>query len=233
MMRKIQKFSLHVFVFAMLAAVASSVCAAPVQVKTTSQDYLSCASASKKDPERALEIASAWLKQQPEDLSALHCKSIALVALKRYAQASKSLEAMWLLLKDSDAYTLQLNVLRQAARAANLANAPEEAMKYYDMALRIMGRDDGGDGSYSKTVAVEILLDRIAYYRLHKEWLNALQDADYAITYGSQLEKVLLERARIYIALGQRQLAKDDLTALLAQDPSNKEASVLLKSVTK
>ncbi len=219
-------------------ALACALCAsegwsATVQVKTTSEDYLSCASSSKKDPEKALILADAWVKKNPQDLSALHCKSISLFALKRYAQAAKSLDSMWSVLKDSDAYTLQLNVLRQTAKALNLAGNREEAMRRYALALAIMARDDGGDASYAKNAAVEILLDRANMYLASGDGLSALQDMDYAVSYGVMAERVLVLRAKIYMFLDQLDLAKVDLNAALAQNPSSIEAQEMLRIVNK
>jgi tetratricopeptide (TPR) repeat protein len=207
--------------------------AAPVQVKTTSEDYLACATLAKKDSEKALDMAAKWVKSNPNDLSALHCKSIALFALKRYAQAAVSLDAMWGVLKDSDAYTLQLNVLRQSARAFKLAGNRDELLKRYALAMGVMAEGDGGEGSYAKTAAVEVLLDRSAFFQSEGAWLAALQDMDYAVSYDVMLDKVLFARAKIYIALSQRELAENDLNALLAQNPSNADAQSLLKSLSK
>ena len=186
--------------------------------------YQDCSKKAADNPQLALKEAEQWMIES-NVASAQHCKAIALFGLKRYRESAAELQRLAIRLEKSDRM-LWANVLHQAARSWELAGNPTRALASLDYA--ISGLDDlAYEKSTAARVLSDILIKRSEVHAATGDKLSAVQDLDHAASLQPKDEKVRLARAKLLIDLGEKSLAKEDVQAVLKQNPRSSEAQAL------
>lgn len=188
--------------------------------------YRNCASLAASAPDQALLTADAQLKAH-EDIGARHCRAMALYALKRYPEAVTDLLTVERQIPRED-LALQNYVARQTARALNLSKKPDEALAHLQEHLNAL-RADGSNSALRTRLAAETLLERALLRESYAQYAQAVQELDHAISLNPTNEELLYTRARIFLALNDKALARQDLMAILRGNPTQQEARALLE----
>lgn len=207
------------------AIVAGSASAAPV---TTSDRYRECTTLVNKDPKAASLEAQKWL-QEKNSPSAQHCLALALFSLEEYYDAARELEQLSVRIEGKEP-VLWTNVLRQAARAWNLADQRHRAIAALTRAILETSKSAFSDPSMGM-LSTELLLERAAFYELEQQPLQALQDYDHGLSIDPAHERLLLARAKLLLVLKENALARQDLQLLLKAQPKHEEAKRLMSRI--
>ena len=187
--------------------------------------YRACASMAAHAPDKALLDAELQLKTG-ENIGARHCRAMALYALKRYPEAVVDLLTVERQIPRED-LALQNYVTRQTARALNLSQKPDEALAHLQQHINSL-RADGSNSALRSRLAAETLLERALLRESYAQYAQAIQELDHAISLNPTNEELLLTRARVFIALNDKELARQDLMAVLRSNPTHAEARALL-----
>jgi tetratricopeptide (TPR) repeat protein len=180
--------------------VALAVAGTPVWSAST--QYNQCVAAIAVSPEQALSQAEN-LKARGGGAAADHCAALALIALKRPAEAAARLEMLAAL------------PVAPAQRAAFLAQAGN--------AWLMAGQSSNADSALSSALAlvpddVEVLIDRAGARAMRKDWAGAEAD----LTHANALKTnpaILVLRASARAAQGRKAEARADIDAALALNP--------------
>lgn len=187
--------------------------------------YRNCASLAATAPDKALVDADAQLKAG-EAIGARHCRAMALYALKRYPEAVADLLAVERQIPRED-LALQNYVARQTARALNLSQKPDDALAHLQEHLNTL-RADGSNSALRSRLAAETLLERALLRESYAQYAQAVQELDHAISLNPTNEELLFTRARIFLALNDKALARQDLMAILRSNPAHAQARAML-----
>ncbi|MBV9523048.1 MAG: tetratricopeptide repeat protein [Alphaproteobacteria bacterium] len=172
--------------------------------------YARCMDAARRDPAAAWENARSWHDSgggHPAD----HCAAVALIGLKRYAEAGKRLDQL------ADAMTkappeLRAEVLDQAGQAWLLAGDPARAEGSLTAALATLPADP------------DLLIDRAETYAAQKRYREAIADLDEALARSPGRADALVFRASAYRASEQLAAALRDVEAALRLAPDDADA---------
>jgi tetratricopeptide (TPR) repeat protein len=186
--------------------------------------YQQCSQAVQTDPQGALGLAEKWIQKEPHP-TAYHCRAMALFALKRYEQAAGALQTLSERMSDSNP-VLWGNVVRQHARSWQLAGDKARAITTLSKAISRIS-SDAFDNAMLGRLSAELLLDRSQLYASGGRELFALQDLDQALSLSADNPKLLLERAKLFAAQKEYNLARRDLERLQAQHPNYPGAAKL------
>jgi len=170
-------------------------------------DYASCVSRTQRAPEEALTEAQAW-RDQGGGLAARHCLALALVALRRYSDAAKELEALAGDVADKNEAT-RIGVLGQAGNAWLLAGRPERARPLFAAAIALSPDDP------------DLRIDRARAAGSLGDFDAALSDLDYAFAVDPERDDALALRASARRRLGDRERALEDAEMALIINPNN------------
>jgi tetratricopeptide (TPR) repeat protein len=181
--------------------VALAVAGTPVWSAST--QYNQCVAAIVVSPEQALSQAEN-LKARGGGAAADHCAALALIALKRPAEAAARLEMLAAL------------PVAPAQRAAFLAQAGN--------AWLMAGQSSNADSALSSALAlapndVEVLIDRAGARAMRKDWAGAEADLTHANALNKTNPAILVLRASARAAQGHRVEARADIDAALALNP--------------
>lgn len=160
----------------------------------------------------ALTQALAW-KDHGGGVAAEHCAALALIALKRPAEAAVYLDNIARQAKSSTARD-RAALLDQAGNAWLLAGVPGNADSMFTQALALTPND------------VDVLIDRAGARAMAKDWVGADGDLSRAYELNKTNPQMLVLRASARAALGHKDQARADIDAALALDPSNADALV-------
>lgn len=171
------------------------------------QHYDRCLQMAHTDPQKAYDDAQSW-----HDLGggfpAQHCAAVALVGLKKYAEAATQLEGLAnaMLQQGPD---MRADALEQAGQAWLLANQPNQAKAAFDAALALKPKD------------VELLIDRAEAFALGGKFFDAIDDLNTVLDEAPNRVDALVYRASAYRQLGSLDLALDDAERALRLDPNS------------
>jgi tetratricopeptide (TPR) repeat protein len=208
---------------ALILLIAPTVQAAPF---VHSPAYVECSTLAGTNPQEALKKADGWLKME-KNIAANHCRAMALYGLKRYGESASALRIIYTQLSESDD-SLRTYVARQAAKAYDRAEQPKEALAMLSKQLDALSNQQGGDNAVTADLATEILIDRANLRASYGQYTMAIQDLDHATSLTPANDLVLTSRARVFIALGDSTLAKQDLQAVLRANPNQAEARAMM-----
>jgi len=169
-------------------------------------DYASCLRLAHEDPSRALAQATSW-RSNGGGFPAEHCAAVALVGLKRYAEAANALEAMAGAMMTADPQ-LRADALDQAGQAWLLDDKPKEAQAAFDAALDFKPDDP------------DILIDRAEAYAASGRFFDAIDDLNRVIELAPNRADALIYRASAYRQVDSLDLAREDVERALKLDPN-------------
>jgi tetratricopeptide (TPR) repeat protein len=172
--------------------------------------YERCLELVKDAPATALDQAGGWVKAGGGP-AAQHCEGLALVKLKRYAEAA--------------------GVFEKAAKAGKL-KAPSQRAALDDQAGNawlLAGKADKADAAFSAALTEapadeDVLADRARARGLRKDWAGAEADLSAVIAIDPNRADALVLRASARHALGQKAAAEADIASALDVDPDYPEA---------
>lgn len=211
------RFSSLFVVISAVSLASGAFAAAPQQ--TLTEQYKSCTQLSALKPKETLERAQKWYAESGQ-LAAQHCMALAQFELQDYDGAANSLESI-LTSVDQTQGALWFSMKKQAVRAYLNSGNGQPAERHLTDALRFAS-DKGMDKEM-----VPLLIDRATIFAARSEHLRAIQDLDHALTL-QNTAPVVLERAKVYLKMGDTKLAEQDIRAVLKADPLNEQASRML-----
>ncbi len=179
--------------------------------------YELCLSRVELDPEDGFDRALAWYDQGGGP-PALHCAAIALLTAGHFADAADRLD----LIAQNPSNGLDANmravIFNQAGNAWMLEGFPEQAIESLNAALALDTQSTGR--------LAEIYFDRARAWIMAQNWDEGVQDLGRVLDYAPGAKDVLTLRATGYRALGSDQLAWDDVTRVLSDDPDYSPALI-------
>lgn len=190
--------------------------AAPLHAADAS-DYQHCAQLTQRAPEKALSMAEEWA-QKDNHPSAYHCRALALFALKRYPEAAKALERLSFVVTQNNPL-LWGSILRQAARSWSLAGDNAKAIVVLTKGINHFATLALNDTAIAQLCA-DLLLERSTLYGAGGRDLFALQDLDQALSLTPDDPRLLMGRARLFLAQGETALATRDIDRIKQQHPN-------------
>lgn len=172
--------------------------------------YNRCLALAAKDPQVAYEKAAAW-RGRGGMMYAAHCEAVALINLKRYAEAARKLTN---LANDKFDAATRVQIYIQAANAWMMAEQPGEALPLLSDALEISPDN------------MDALTDRARARAMHRDWAGA--DADLTQALGKDPTRVdlLVLRSSARHAMGKKDEARADIDRALDLVPGYAEALV-------
>ena len=170
--------------------------------------YDNCLLLVRSDPQRALNAALDWEKQNGGG-AAIHCSAVALVGLRRYAEAAAKLDT---LARTTPGSADRGDLYDQAGNAWLLARRPDDALTSFSSALTFHPRDP------------DLLADRARAYALKTNYQAAEGDLTLALTFAPTRTDLLILRSSARHALGRKQDARADLDQAVTLNPKNAEA---------
>lgn len=193
------------------AVIAPAFAAEKVQPagQTLQARYEHCQSLVDSNAKAALQQAQAW-RDEDGSASAMHCQALALVALKRYAEAAGLLAT---LAGDASIEAdMRAQLFDQAGNAWLLAAEPGKALPLLTSALAIAPHN------------ADMLADRARARAMHGDWDGAETDLTYALGGDPERADLLVLRASAYHAMGKKTEALADISHALEILPSYGEA---------
>lgn len=203
-----------------LPILAAAMLAMPAMAATSPLDapdlqgsdrYERCINLAHQSPQSAYDAAVQW-QNQGGQAAAIHCSAVALVAMRRYAEAASRLDQLAHDRGVSGAFP-RGDLLDQAGNAWLLANQPANAEASFTTAL-VLSPDDP-----------DILADRARTRAVEHDWHGAEIDLTNAIAHASRPEFYVL-RSSARHAMGDKKGARADIESALALSPNDPEALV-------
>ena len=174
--------------------------------------YDRCIELGKRNPGTAIDQANGWYADGG-GAAALHCESLALVDLKRYAEAAQK--------------------LTEAAGLGTIGAGPTRAelLDQAGNAWLLAGQADKAEGSFSAALAAspkneDVLADRARARGLRKDWAGAVADLSAVLALDPDRADVLVLRASALHAEGRREDARADIDRALQIYPDYPEALI-------
>jgi tetratricopeptide (TPR) repeat protein len=174
--------------------------------------YDRCLARVPNDPDGALMLANAWAKTDG-GAPAGHCAALALVGLRRYAEAAVKLDA----LAKSGFGTnpsMRTTLYDQAGNAWLLAARPDSALASFTAALAVDPMD------------ADILSDRARANALKQNWAKADSDLTAALLVSPERADLYVLRGSARHAMGHTADARADFNRALQLQPGNADALV-------
>jgi tetratricopeptide (TPR) repeat protein len=184
---------------------------AAVPVTDLNARYQQCAALAKTDAQAAYNQALAW-HSAGGGTSAEHCGALALVQLRRYAEAAPRLEA--LAVQQGLQPALRAQLYDQAGNAWLLGEDPARAESAFSSALNFAARD------------VDVLADRARARAARKNWAGAEADLSTALGIDADRADLLVLRASARHAAGKKAQARADIDQALGIFPNYGDALV-------
>ncbi len=182
-------------------ALTAPALAAPAAGDPEAARYNRCLSLVNTNPDVALSESGAW-SRSGGGVPAEHCASLALVGLRRYAEAGPRLDAL-ARGKDTPA-GLRAALFGQAGNAFMLAGDGAHAVASLSAALTLTANDP------------DLFADLARAQAMQKKWNEVVLDLNAALALAPRRPDLLVLRASAHRALKQLPSAHDDLTAALA-----------------
>ena len=171
--------------------------------------YDACLRQVQSNPQAALATANAW---QNGGTAATHCAAVALVGLKRYAEAAAKLD----MLARGAGLELKLRgeILGQAGNAWLLAGNAKNAAASFAAELTLNPRDPDAFADEARAKAAQ------------KDWAGAVSNLTAALAIDGRRADLLVLRASARHALGHKVDARADLEKALDLQPGMPDALV-------
>jgi tetratricopeptide (TPR) repeat protein len=173
--------------------------------------YERCIALAHQSPQSAFNAAVQW-QGDGGQAAAIHCSAVALVAMRRYAEAAARLDQLAHDRGVSSAFP-RSDLLDQAGNAWLLANNPANAEASFTTAL-VLSPDDP-----------DVLADRARARAAKHDWHGADTDLTAALARASRPELFVL-RASARHAMGNKAGARADIDRALQMSPGDPEALV-------
>jgi tetratricopeptide (TPR) repeat protein len=202
----------------MLPILAVAMLALPAMAATSPLDdpqlqgrdrYERCITLAHQAPQSAFDAAVQW-QNEGGQAAAIHCSAVALVAMRRYAEAASRLDRLAHDQGVNGAFP-RGDLLDQAGNAWLLANQPANAEASFTTAL-ILSPDDP-----------DVLADRARARAAKHDWHGAESDLTNAIARSARPELYVL-RASARHAMGNKAGARADIESALRISPGDPEA---------
>ena len=172
------------------------------------QRYDDCLRLTQRDPAAALGLAGQW-SQEHGGIPADHCAAVALVGLKRYAEAATKLDALG---RAPDVGALRPSLLDQAGNAWMLAGDAGHAIASFQAALTLSAND------------ADLYADLGRAEAMDKNWRGTEADLNAALAIAPGRADFLVLRASARQALGKYPAARADLAQAFALGVSGEPA---------
>lgn len=172
--------------------------------------YNRCLALAAKEPQVAYEKSSAW-RARGGMMYAAHCEAVALINLKRYAEAARKLTN---LANDKFDAATRVQIYIQAANAWMMAEQPGEALPLLSDALEISPGN------------MDALTDRARARAMHRDWPGAEADLTEALSKDPTRVDLLVLRSSARHAMGKKDEARADIDRALDLVPGYAEALV-------
>lgn len=179
----------------------------PPAPQPDAQHYERCLQLAHSDPQKAFDDAESW-RNVGGGFPAQHCAAVALVGLKKYADAATRLETLAGSMMQSGP-DMRADALEQAGQAWLLAGKAPEAKAAFDAALGFKPKD------------AELLIDRAEASALGSKYFDAIDDLNTVLDQTPNRVDALIYRASAYRQLGSLDLASDDIDRALRLDPNS------------
>jgi len=184
----------------------------PAAASETVTDYAQCVALVQTNPAQAEVGARAW-QNDGGGAAAVHCRALALTALKRYAEAARALDDLARGPEITD--NLQRAALfDQAGNAWMLAGMASNAAQSFSAAITQSPND------------VDMLADRARARAMLKDWSGADADLSAALLKDQNRADLLVLRASARWAVGRKADAATDIVRALALYPDYPAALV-------
>lgn len=197
---------------ALLLLLAMTACgsAAAAAGSTGAQRYQACLRQARSDPGAALAVARAWIADKG-GAPAGHCVALALVGLKRYAEAAAKLDELG---RAPDVGDLRPSLFDQAGNAWLLAGDAAKASISFQSALTL----DAGDP--------DLYADLARAQALQKDWRDVEADMNAALALAPRRADLLVLRAEARHQSGNLLGAMADAQAAIILKPHDADALV-------
>ncbi len=195
---------------------------------TTSPAYEACATLATTDAAAALKKAED-LARTDNTIGSAHCRAMALYGLRRYQEAGEALDKIRDALPEGEE-VLRSYVTRQAARAWVEAGQHEKARRSLSVQIARLAPRAHDQPRTGRQVS-ELLLDRAGIYMKQGQTTDAVQDLDHALSLRPNGEDLLLARAELLLAIGDKALAQEDLQRILRMNPRQPQALAKMRSL--
>jgi tetratricopeptide (TPR) repeat protein len=172
--------------------------------------YDNCLSLAGFNPAAALGVAGEWVKEHGGS-PAQHCSAVALVGLKRYAEAAALLDTLG---HAPDVGGLRASLFDQAGNAWLLAGNAAKAAISFQSALALSARDP------------DLYADLARAQALQQDWHNVEADLSAALALSPKRPDLLVLRANARQALGNFTAARADVDWALMLKPNFTEGLV-------
>jgi len=184
----------------------------PAAANGTVTDYAQCVALVQTNPAQAEAGARVW---QNEDggAAAIHCRALALTALKRYAEAAHTLDDL-ARGRDFMDNLKRAALYDQAGNAWMLAGMANNAAQSFSAAIAQSPND------------VDMLVDRARARAMLKDWSGADADLGSALLKDQNRADLLVLRASARWAVGRKADAATDIVRALALYPDYPAALV-------
>jgi tetratricopeptide (TPR) repeat protein len=189
-----------------LCAPAASAAAPPAS------QYEACLNRAQGDPSGALMLASSWAKSGG-GAPAEHCAAVALVGLRRFAEAATRLDALGASPTTGGA-DMRTAIYDQAGNAWLLAGQADRAVASFSAALGIDPLD------------ADLLADRARANAFKKNWARAESDLTAALMVDPNRADLYVLRGSARHGMGRRADARADFEYALKLQPNNADALV-------
>jgi tetratricopeptide (TPR) repeat protein len=197
---------------------------------TATPAYEACARLAAQDPAAALQQAKTLGATDPS-IGPRHCHAMALYGLGRYQEAGAALDQIRDALPPQEV-TLRSYITRQAARAWLEARQPDQALSTLARQIQY-GIAPANDAARASRQVSELLRDRANILEENGQTTAAVQDLDHAISMRPNGEDLLLARAALFMKIGDKALAQEDLQRVLRGNPKQPEALAMMRALKK
>lgn len=198
------------FVLALLACISAAHGA--TSLPGGKAQYEQCLARAASNATEALNQAIAWQKAGGGPASD-HCMAVALVSLRRYAEAAVKLDALAHGVLASNA-SVRMDLYDQAGNAWLLANKPDSAIASFTAALAVDPTD------------ADLLADRARANAMKRNWARAESDLSAALLVNPARSDLLVLRGSARHALGRKADARADFDRALKLHPGFADALV-------
>ena len=185
---------------------------APPAAGETITDYAQCVALVQRNPAQGEESARAWQKADG-GAAATHCLALALTALKRYAEAARTLDDLARSREITDNLK-RAALYDQAGNAWMLAAMASNAAQSFSSAIDQSPND------------IDMLADRARARAMLKDWAGAEADLSAALLRDQNRADLLVLRASARWALGRKADAATDIVRALQLYPDYPAALV-------
>lgn len=183
----------------------------PLPAAAQDMTYDDCIAMAERSAATAEKKAAAW-QTNGGGIAAMHCRSIALIGLRRYGEAARILDTLG---RNNDVPRAdRISLFEQAGSAWLSAGKPREAVLSYSAALA------------SKPNTLSLLTARARARGLAKDWRGADADLSAALAQDADRADLLVLRASARWSLGRKADSASDIVRALEVYPDYPPALV-------